>query len=173
MKLPSMGEDLLRKSFAVIPLLSSAWQEKQNPDNKELKTDHDQFIYDGKFVANPKLLGDWTAVDVVPIIDAFVPVDANPADAAAKRAAVADAAKRAETVRARVQMKAVSFKAGGLTGTDTLFWSGDTLMNLEKFEALKMTLKPIGDMEYLFIEAGGFSEKNPAGWKSPLIVMKR
>jgi hypothetical protein len=27
--------------------------------------------------------------------------------------------------------------------------------------------------DYLFIEAGGFSDKNPAGWKSPLVVMKK
>jgi hypothetical protein len=32
-----------------------------------------------------------------------------------------------------------------------------------------MTVK--GD--HLFLEAGGFSEKNPIGWKSPLVVMKR
>jgi hypothetical protein len=34
-------------------------------------------------------------------------------------------------------------------------------------------LKTTGKDEYLFIEAGGFSEKNPLGWKSPLVVMKR
>ena len=27
--------------------------------------------------------------------------------------------------------------------------------------------------DYLFIESGGFSDKNPVGWKSLLIVMKR
>jgi hypothetical protein len=32
-----------------------------------------------------------------------------------------------------------------------------------------MTVK--GD--YLFIEAGGFSEKNPVGWKSSLVVLKK
>lgn len=31
----------------------------------------------------------------------------------------------------------------------------------------------LADSEYLFIKAGGFSDKNPPGWKSPLIVMKR
>jgi hypothetical protein len=27
--------------------------------------------------------------------------------------------------------------------------------------------------DYLYIEAGGFSAKNPVGWKSPLVVLKR
>ena len=48
-------------------------------------------------------------------------------------------------------------------------WTGDTLMDLEKLQVLKMTVK--GD--YLFIEEGGFSDKNPVGWKSPLMVLKR
>jgi hypothetical protein len=36
-------------------------------------------------------------------------------------------------------------------------------------QALKMTVK--GDN--LFLESGGFSDKNPVGWKSALVVMKR
>jgi hypothetical protein len=36
-----------------------------------------------------------------------------------------------------------------------------------------MTLKTIADSENLFIEPGGFSDKNPADWKSPMYVMKR
>ena len=36
-----------------------------------------------------------------------------------------------------------------------------------------MNVKTIGGSDYLFIEAGGFSDKNPAGWKCPLVVMKR
>jgi hypothetical protein len=43
------------------------------------------------------------------------------------------------------------------------------LLDLARLEALKMTVKD----DYLFIEAGGFSAKNPLGWKSPLVVMKR
>ncbi len=36
-----------------------------------------------------------------------------------------------------------------------------------------MTAKTVGETGYLFVEAGGFGGKNPAGWKSPLVVMKR
>jgi len=53
-------------------------------------------------------------------------------------------------------------------------WTGDTLIDLQSeihrpLQALKMTVKD----DYLFIEAGGFSDKNPVGWKSPLVVMKK
>ena len=47
------------------------------------------------------------------------------------------------------------------------------LMDLSRYQALRMTLKPIGGTDYLFVEAGGFSDKNPVEWQSPLIVMKR
>ncbi|MGB2820063.1 MAG: hypothetical protein WBF17_03720, partial [Phycisphaerae bacterium] len=52
-------------------------------------------------------------------------------------------------------------------------WSGDTLMDLERNQALKMTVKTVGGSDYLFIEAGGFSARNPKGWQPPLYVMKR
>jgi hypothetical protein len=40
-------------------------------------------------------------------------------------------------------------------------------------QALKMTLRTINSTDYLFIESGGFSDKNPVGWKSSWVVMKR
>ena len=96
MKIPTIDGAALHRSATLIPMLSAAWQEKQDPENRELQTADDRFHYDGTFTANAKLIGNWTAVDVVPAIDSFVPVDANPVDAAAKKAASADANKRAE-----------------------------------------------------------------------------
>jgi hypothetical protein len=153
MKLPPVNDESLRKSATFIPMLSAAWQEKQDPQNKELQTAADKFRYDGKFAANPKLIGSWTAVAVVPAIGGFDP--AKPADAD------------------RAPIKSLTVTDGGLTDSSTLIWSGDTLMDLESFQALKMNIKPIAGSGYLFIEAGGFSIENPVGWKSPLIVMKR
>ncbi len=46
-------------------------------------------------------------------------------------------------------------------------------MDLARNQALKMTVKTIGDSDYSFIEAGGFSTRNPTGWQPPLYVMKR
>ena len=64
----------------------------------------------------------------------------------------------------------LTFKDGGLTGNPQWIWSGNTLMHMEwSWEATKMTTKG----EHLFVEAGGFSEKNPVGWKPPLVVLKR
>jgi len=153
MKLPPVNDEAVRKSATVIPMLSSDWQDKQDPDNAELKGEDDRYRYDGKFVPNPKLLGDWHAVSLVPTLEEFNPeksVDAN-----------------------RAPIKAITLKNGGLTSSPSMIWSGDTLMDLDRYQALKMTPGTIAGAEYLVIEAGGFSEKHPAGWKSPLIVMKR
>jgi hypothetical protein len=77
-----------------------------------------------------------------------------------------DPAKKADSRKA--PFKEITFKDGGLTDSATSLWSGDTLLNLGRGEALKMTVKD----KYLFIEAGGFSSKNPAGWKCPWYVLK-
>jgi hypothetical protein len=153
MMLPPITDEAVRKAATIIPMLSSAWQEKQDPNNKELQTDHDKFRYDGKFTANPKVSGSWTTVAVVPAIDTFDP--AKPADAN------------------RAPFKALTFKDAGLTDSAALIWSGDMLLDLDRFQALKMTPRTIGASDYLFIEAGGFSDQNPPGWKSPLIVLKK
>ena len=153
MQLPPINDESLRKSATLIPMLSAAWQEQQNPSNTELRTADDRFHYDGKFSANPQVIGAWTSVAVVPTIEEFDP--AKPVNA-----------NRAPT-------KAITFKDGGLTDSATLIWSGDILMDLANFQALKMTFKAIAGTDYLFIEGGGFSDKNPPGWTSPLSVMRR
>jgi hypothetical protein len=153
MKLPPINEEAIRKSATVIPMLSSEWQARQDPDNAELQTGDDRFRYDERFVPNAKVLGAWTTVDLVQTIDEFTPD------------------KKMDARRARI--KQITLKDKGLTDSDTLIWSGDTLMNLERYEALKMTLKTLGGSDYLFIEAGGFSTKNPKGWRTPWCAMKR
>ncbi len=55
----------------------------------------------------------------------------------------------------------------------TRLWSGDTLMDLPRYEALKMKIKEIDGDDYLFLEAGGFSTRNPVGWQSKWYVLKR
>jgi hypothetical protein len=64
-------------------------------------------------------------------------------------------------------------KKQGMTGDGLWIWSGDTLMDLERYQVLKITVKSIGGNDYPFVEAGGFSDGNPAGWKPPWYVMKR
>ncbi len=65
------------------------------------------------------------------------------------------------------------FLRNGATADPTWVWSGDVLMDLNRYQALKMTPKTLAGVDYLFIEAGGFSTRNKPDWKSQLIVMKR
>jgi hypothetical protein len=72
------------------------------------------------------------------------------------------------------EMKMPSFKEGGKTDDPLRLWTGDVLMDLGSgiytpFQALQMTVKS----DILFVEAGGFSEKNALGWKCPLVVLKK
>jgi len=46
-------------------LLSTKWQ--------ETLSDEDKFRYDGKFVANPQVLGSWQTIDQVKTIEEFNP----------------------------------------------------------------------------------------------------
>jgi len=153
MKVPPIGPKEILNSATVTPMYSSEWQAKQDPDNVELQTGDDMFYYNGKFVSNPKLVGAWATISVVPEIEAFVPTKPATAD--------------------RAPIKALTFKDAGLTNQMLWVWSGDTLMDLERNQALKMNLKTINSKDYLFIEAGGFSSKNKPGWKPQWFVMER
>jgi hypothetical protein len=149
MKMPPLDEAMVRKAAAAKSLLSADWQALQDPGRNSEDPEAGKFKWDGKFVANPALLGEWTTVAMVPDIEAF------------------DSAKPVNAGRA--PFKEITFNDDGLTSNPLRRWTGDTMMDLEKLQALRMTVKD----HYLFIEAGGFNAKNPLGWKSPLIVMKR
>ena len=152
-KLPPMGDDLVRKSATAVSMLSSAWQAAQDPEDRERQASAVKFRYDGRFVVNPRLLGHWKTVGVVKAIDDFIPK------------------KRFNSRGAR--FAAIDFKGNGETDNATRIWSGDMLMDLTRYEALKMKLKAINNVEYLFIEAGGFNAKNKPDWKSNWYVLRR
>jgi len=153
MKLPPLDDATVRKSATVLPMLSSKWQAAQAPNNAELQTGDDMFRYDGKFVANPKILGNWKTVTQVQTIDEF-----NPADKPRLR---------------RPQIAQITFKDQGRTDNGLMIWTGDTLMDLDRLQALKMVVKKVGGADYLFVEAGGFSTRNKPGWQSPWYVLKQ
>jgi hypothetical protein len=75
--------------------------------------------------------------------------------------------------RGRTLFTKMTFKDKGRTDGVMWLWSGDTLMDLSRYQALKMALKTVDGGEYLFIESGGFSARHPAGWQTPWYVMKR
>ena len=51
--------------------------------------------------------------------------------------------------------------------------AGAILMDLNKYQALKMEPKSIKGAEYLFVEAGGFSARHKPGWKPRWLVLAR
>ena len=148
-KIPPLGEKEILNSVVVTPMLSSDWQEKQDPDDLELQSGDDRYHYDGKFTPNPKLPGSWTTVGLVPEIEAFDPE--KPRDAN------------------RAQLKKLTFKDQGKTDDAFWIWSGDTLMDLDKNQALKMMLKTITGTDYLFVEAGGFSATEQTRLEVPVV----
>ncbi len=149
MKMPLVDEAMVRKAVTIKPLLSTDWQALQDPNLTSENPEAGKFHWDGKSRANPVLMGDWTTIAVTPSMDAFDP--AKPTDAH------------------RAPFKQISFKPDGFTDHTLRRWTGDTMVDLEKLQALKMTMKD----DLLFIEAGGFNNRNPIGWKSPIIVMNR
>ncbi|MDG2222412.1 MAG: DUF6288 domain-containing protein [Rubripirellula sp.] len=152
-KLPPMGDDLLRKSATVVAMLSSDWQDAQDPEDRERKAAAVKFIYDGKFVPNPQLLGSWKTLGTVKTIAEFTPEERlNPRNA---------------------NFAQITFRDNGETDDVTRLWSNTILMDLTRYEALKIKPKTIADENYLFIEAGRFSERNPVGWQTSWYVLKK
>ena len=152
-RLPPMGDDLVRKSATVVRMLSTEWQAAQDPEDRERQASAVKFLYDGKFVANPKILGAWKTLGMVPTIDAFAPENRQ----RLRRGGLAN----------------ISFHENGDTDAVTRLWSGNTLMDLARYEALQMQLKVIDGQEYLFVEVGGFSSRQKPGWTSPWYVLER
>jgi len=159
-KIPPFGDDLFQKSISLIPMICTAWQDLQDPAKTISDPDEGKFWYDNTFKPNAKLLGDWAAVGQIAAVNAFKPgekLDPN-----------------------KSSITGLSLKPDGATDSPNRLWSGDTLIDLRRdyrggaaYEALKMMAKTIEGTDYLFVEAGGFSTKHPAGWKSPWIVLER
>jgi len=152
-KLPPLDDTVWRKAASFVPMLSSEWQELQNPQSLPDDPEEGKFQFDGKFIENPQALGPWNVHTQVAAIEEF-----NPA---------------AKPNIERAPFRKITFKEKGSTQDANWIWSGDRLLNLEQGTALKITPKSIDGTDYLFIEVGGFSSKNPVGWKSKLMVLKR
>lgn len=154
-KLPPMGDDLVIKSALVVPMLSTEWQEVQFLDDRDKPEGDSMFRWDGKLVANDKVLGNWKVITEVAAIDDFDPNE-----------------KRLPRARNPL-FTTITFSPKGTTEDPTRLWSGDTLMDLNKFQALKMQSKVVEGINYLFVEAGGFSNRHKPGWKSKWLVLAR
>lgn len=145
-KLPPMGDDLVQQSALVVPMLTSKWQANQGEENMELQSGADKFVYDGTFQDNPAIKGNWKGLGQVAAIEDFKP---DP-----------------ELRLRRGTLNQLALAAEGKTHDPYLLWTSDTLMDLTKYQALRMQTKTIEGKRYLFVEVGGFSERNKPDWKS-------
>ena len=152
-KTPPLDKDVIRKAASFLPMFTSEWQALQDPASDEGSGPEGLFRYDGKFTPNPNITGTWTTVKVVNSPDEFDPA--------------------AKPDPGRAPIKKITFLDDGTTDSPDYLWSGTTLIGLNQTSALKITPKTIGGSDFLFIEAGGFNAKNPVGWKSQLMVLKR
>ena len=153
-KLPPMDDELVFKSASTVPMLSSHWQDRINPEDASQDPNENLFRWDGKFVAHPDIPGSWQVISRVEDIKDFDP-----------------AAKNAKARNA--PFSAITFKTDGRTSEPVWAWSGNVLMDLDRYQSLKMQVKEIDEIEYLFVEAGGFSVRQKPGWKSAWFVLRK
>jgi hypothetical protein len=161
MKNPPVTEAQAWDGLKQIPMQSSAWQQAQDTDVAEFVSQEGLFRFDGKFVANAKMLGTWTPLGKVATIDAFKP--------------------DGEIDQAKPRYRSITLQDKGFTDITTHYWSGNTLMDLSRGSmALKMNIKNVDGADYLFVEAGGFTfyyerqtYKQPRTWKSSWFVLKK
>ncbi len=153
-KLPPMGDDLIFRSASVIAMRSSDWQAGLDPEDASQDPDDNLFRWDGRFQDRAEIAGTWNLVAQVRDPAAF------------------DPDKRRGHVR-NPPFSTVNLGDGGKTGHPLWAWSGDTMMNLDRYEALKMAPRTIGGAEFLFLESGGFSDRHKPGWKCSWYVLER
>ena len=153
MKAPPMDRSVILNSATKVPMRSAGWQALQDT-MRNTGEDDGKYLWDGKFVANPKVQGSWTGIGQVPTIEAFQPDDFAKGN---KKGALPH----------------ITLKDDGSTPDELVIWSDTMLLDLRKNEAVKMTPRTIDGTDYLFIETGGFHTKHGPVWKSPLYVMKR
>ncbi len=149
-----MGDDLLLKSAAIVPMLSAEWQDAQDPEDREKSALARKFRWDGQFVANPEILGNWKVITQVAAMEEF------------------DPAKKFGRARNPL-FDAITFKEDGSTDDTTWIWSADILMDLNRYQALKITPKTLAGSLYLFVEAGGYSTRHKPDWKPKLLVLSQ
>ena len=152
-KLPPMGDDLVLKSASLVPMLSSEWQDAQDPEDREKSASAQKYRWDGLFLNNPAIAGSWKVIAQVAHVADFDPTKKYRVN--------------------RSPFNSMHFMPEGKTDSPVWAWSEDILMDLTRFQALKMTPMHLGGADFLFIEAGGFGTRNKPGWKPQLLVLSR
>lgn len=146
MKAPPVTGEMIVKGRMMQPMLCTAWQASRD--------DGDKYSYDGNFVENKPVLGNWMPIGQIQNPDDFEP-------------------GKDMSINGKSPLGSISLKDGGKTDNELVTWSGDTFMDFVKYQAHKMHLEKIDGKEYLFIESGGFNTKNPDDWTTMWTVMQR
>ena len=159
MKLPPMGDDLVRLSATQVPMLSSTWQAnwieaREQGMDVEIEDIPGRLVYDGQFVAAPALVGAWRVVNTTYDVDAWTP----------------DMRREGHV---RPSFNGLVLNDNGRTDNPIMLWSGDILLDLDKYQALQMRTRTIDGTEYLFVESGGFSNRHNANWRNGWAVLQR
>jgi HEAT repeat protein len=157
-KLPPINDDQVIESATVVPFITTEWQEKQfattDAATTDATADDGKLRYDGEFVTNSAIVGDWTVIDQVVSAEAFT-------------------LEKIKNRNPRSPYKDITFGKDGRTSHGFWQWSGEYLMDLDRYQGLKMKVQDVGGENYLFVEVGQFSTGNKPGWKSQLYVLKR
>jgi hypothetical protein len=151
--MPPMGDDLVWKSASIVPMLSTEWQEARFAESDEEKENAPLFRWDGKFTANPALKGAWKVIGEVADISAVGAGKPKPAR--------------------KPPFGKLTFEADGKTNDPTLIWSGDHLMDLNRYQSLRIRPLQLEGKDALLIESGGFSIHQKPGWKTSWLVLQR
>jgi hypothetical protein len=152
-RLPPMGMDLVAASATVVPMKSLEWQLAQFAESEELRESAPAFRWDGRVQPVSDLLGSWKLVGEVRGDEVFEP--AKP--------------RRPH----RPAFSTLHLQADGSTGDPLRLWTGQRVLDLERYEALGMELRTVGGQEFLFVEAGGYSERHKPGWQTTWRVFAR
>lgn len=158
MKAPDMDPFIFQKVLIGQPFRSSEWQALQYPDI--IQEEHEgKFVYDGTFRENKAVVGSWSSLGSVDSPDAFN--------------GVAPPLKQKE----REKWRTITFNPDGTTDDIYKWYTGNYLLdvelNIDNSQVLEMRVKTFDGKEYLFIEEGGFDEKNGPDWKCRWIVFRR
>jgi hypothetical protein len=152
MKCPPFGEKEILDSAKVVPLLPSrslapagaetvaATQDVDDPEMaaEKAKTedpDKGKFRWDGTFAANKGVLGAWTQTGATDSIEDYKPGRKLRPDKALP--------------------KDLTFLMNGRTTDPLFFYTGDVLMDLDRNQALRMSLMSAGKEERLVVECLG------------------
>lgn len=156
MKCPEITQEMIIKGKSMQPLPCSIWQASKKAD--------DMFNYDGEFVPNDKIIGKWEKIAQVDVAEDF-----DPKNKIEKTKNKRNKKQKDEGFK----LEKIQILKDGKTDNRLIIWSNDTLLDLNRYEALKMETKNIDGQDYLFIEKGGFNKKKPDDWRCPWVVMKR